>query len=170
MNYAPINRAAEFAQKAQINCEYKGQPYDVHNKGLREVLKRFGFKEETYPHLHAAGELHDVFEDTDATPQQALQYGIDKRPIMLALLVTDEPGKNRTEKKTKTYPKTASDPESIILKLADRITNVEKGGKHDMYKHEHPTFYKMLYKEDASKQTKRMWSYLNTIIGYDPKV
>jgi hypothetical protein len=40
----------------------------------------------------------------------------------------------------KTLPKTASNPDAIIVKLADRIANIEHGGKVEMYAKEYDEF------------------------------
>lgn len=165
INYAPINLARTFAQHAQKDMEYAGDPYDVHNQEVGDVLRRFGFNELTHLSLHVAKHLHDVFEDTDATPMDAMKAGIDPKGIRLAELVTDETGKGRVERKAKTYPKIASDQEAIILKLADRIANTERGGKLAMYKLEYPEFKKALYQpETMDGGTKRMWRYLDILM------
>lgn len=168
IDYTPINRASTFAQRAQKDCVYGelDEPYDVHNKNVRAVLRRFGYKEGQYTYFHVGAELHDVFEDTEVTPGDARKAGLNERGIQLAVLVTDEPGENRKERKVKTYPKIASDPEGIALKLADRIANIEyRGTKMKMYKAEYPEFRKALYQADKlGSKMNRMWKYLDTIM------
>ncbi len=166
INYTQINLARTFAQQAQKDIEYAGGPYDVHNQEVGEVLKRFGYNELSHPALHVAKHLHDVFEDTDMTPMDAVKAGIDPAGVRLAELVTDEPGETRKERKIKTYPKIASEMEAITLKLCDRIANVERDGKFSMYRQEYPEFKKALYQpKTMDKGTKRMWRYLDTILN-----
>ena len=70
--------------------------------------------------------MHDLFEDTAATPELMIGLGADPQAVAIAEKVTDEPGATRKERKLKTYPKIATDAEAIVLKLADRIANVER--------------------------------------------
>ncbi len=167
INYAPINRARTFAQLAQKDMRYGNEePYDVHNQEVGDVLRRFGYTELTNPSLHVAKHLHDVFEDTEAKPTDAMKAGLDPKGIRLAELVTDGPGKNRAERKASSFPKIASDQEALALKLSDRIANVERIGKLNMYKMEYPAFKAALYNpENMDKRLKRMWAYLDTILG-----
>lgn len=78
--------------------------------------------------------------------------------------VTDELGRNRKEKKEKTLPKTASNPDAIILKLADRIANIEHGGKVDMYRKEYQEFKGALFL-NTPNDGKSMWEYLDKLMG-----
>jgi hypothetical protein len=78
--------------------------------------------------------------------------------------VTDELGRNRKEKKEKTLPKTASNPDAIILKLGDRIANIEHGGKVDMYAKEYQEFKGALFLNTPA-DGKLMWEYLDILMG-----
>ena len=80
--------------------------------------------------------------------------------------VTDELGRDREEKKKKTLPKTASNPDAIILKLADRIANIEHGGKVDMYVKEYSEFKGALYL-NTPKDALPMWEHLDTLLKKD---
>lgn len=65
------------------------------------------------------------------------------------------------EKKQKTYPKIRSNPDAIIIKLADRIANVEWGGMTDMYTKEFAEFQDVLrIKDHATK----MWEHLEKLL------
>lgn len=133
-------------------------PYKKHLDDVVDVLKRFGF---TGKYI-VAGYLHDIIEDT------ALSYNKVKRVFGLEVAemvycVTDELGRNREEKKAKTLPKTASNPSAIILKLADRIANIEHGGKIDMYKKEYAQFREALY-DNTPEDAKPMWLTLERLL------
>ena len=75
-------------------------------------------------------------------------------------------GCNRKEKKEKTLPKTASNPSAIILKLGDRIANIEHVGKIDMYAKEYTEFKGALYLNTPSDGIK-MWEYLDKLLKID---
>lgn len=148
------------AVKAHSNQDYDGVfPYEKHTDDVVDILKRFGYSGK----FIVGGYLHDVMEDN------GLSYGKIKRHFgkevaEMVYCVTDELGRDREEKKRKTLPKTASNPDAIILKLADRIANVEHGGKNEMYREEHTQFRQALYDFTPSDALK-MWSHLDKILG-----
>jgi len=133
-------------------------PYEKHLDDVVEVLKRFGFS----GRFIIAGYLHDSIEDG------AISYNKIKRHFGLEIAemvycVTDELGRDRKEKKAKTLPKTASNADAIILKLADRIANIEHGGKIDMYAAEYKEFKGTLYLNTPASAIK-MWDYLESLL------
>lgn len=145
--------------QAHGNQVYDGiYPYKKHLDDVVEVLKRFGFSGKYI----VAGYLHDIIEDT------ALSYNKVKKHFGLEVAemvycVTDELGRDREEKKRKTLPKTASNPSAIILKLGDRIANIEHGGKIDMYKEEYDQFKGALYLNTPEDGVK-MWKHLDKLL------
>lgn len=145
--------------KAHGNQDYDGIfPYKKHLDDVVDVLKRFGFSGK----FIVAGYLHDIIEDTP------LSYNKVKRHFgfvvaEMVYCVTDELGRDRAEKKLKTLPKTASNPDSIILKLADRIANIEHGGKVDMYASEYEQFRGFLF-ANTPEQGKPMWAHLEKLL------
>lgn len=133
-------------------------PYKKHLDDVVEVLKRFGFSGKYI----IAGYLHDIIEDT------ALSYNKVKRHFgfevaEMVYCVTDELGRNRKEKKEKTLPKTASNPDAIIVKLADRIANIEHGGKIDMYRDEYEEFHQFLFAR-TPEGARDMWRHLEKLL------
>jgi (p)ppGpp synthase/HD superfamily hydrolase len=148
------------AVKAHSNQSYDEIfPYEKHLDDVVDVLKRFGFSGKYI----VGGYLHDVFEDTGISMNRVRAYFGDVVFKMICS-VTDEFGENRKEKKEKTLPKTASNPDGIILKLADRIANIEHGGKVDMYLKEYDEFKGALYLNTPS-DGKRMWEHLDSLLG-----
>lgn len=80
--------------------------------------------------------------------------------------VTDEPGKNRRERKQATYQKTKQSPAAVTLKLADRIANVAASkannpGLFQMYAKEYSEFQNQLYQESSNELTRNLWQELN---------
>jgi (p)ppGpp synthase/HD superfamily hydrolase len=160
MNFRDLRRLVDVAHGAQ---KYGDFHYLLHLEEVRDVLLRYGFTTEMFPILHQAAYLHDVFEDTNVPPDTMLQLGVDPEAVKLALAVTDEPGPNRKERKIATYGKISKMPAAIILKLADRIANVESGGKIDMYKEEYPTFKATLQVNDYAARS--MWEHLDKLLA-----
>lgn len=115
-----VKEAAYFAISKHGNQTYDGFPYYYHLEQVVDVLKEFEFTEDKYI---ISGYLHDVMEDYDASYNDVKDlFGDDIAEIVYA--VTDELGRNRKERKFKTYPKIKANKDAIIVKLADRLANV----------------------------------------------
>lgn len=117
------HRAKLFAESRHAGQTYgKTLPFIHHPTMVVATLKRFGITDQW---ILAAGWLHDILEDTPTTRSELVSYfggEVDK----LVWAVTDEQGKNRKERKTKAYAKIVEvGPRALIVKLADRIANVE---------------------------------------------
>lgn len=128
---------------------YGESPYVHHLSAVDQVLQPW--YDEAHP-LRIASWLHDAIEDGDA-----LFMDLEKMfgPIVANLVycVTNEAGINHKERAIKTYPKIAGCPDAIVLKLADRIANVEHSistfSYHGlMYVKEHPGFRKALFNDE----------------------
>lgn len=134
--------ARKFAVEAHGAQLYGDRPYSYHLDRVHDVLVRFG---QTQTELLTAGILHDVIEDT-ATNYSDVKLGFGFEVAELVYAVTDELGRNRQERHAKTYPKIKALSGAIVLKLADRIANVEHSvaqgddGKLSMYRKEQEGF------------------------------
>jgi guanosine-3',5'-bis(diphosphate) 3'-pyrophosphohydrolase len=147
------------AEKAHANQSYdKIFPYTKHTDDVVEVLKRYGYSGKYI----VAGHLHDTIED-DALSYKAIKTHFGIEVAEMVYCVTDEQGRDREEKKRKTLPKTASNPDAIIIKLADRIANLEHGGKIDMYAKEYVAFKEALY-NNTPTDAKIMWDDLEKLL------
>ena len=136
-------------------------PYYKHLDDVVDVMKRFGFSGK----FIIAALLHDIIEDTSLSYKKVKKYfGLEIAEMVYC--VTDELGRDRDEVHRKTLPKTASNPDAIILKLADRIANVEHGGKIDMYATEYKEFKGILYL-NTPKDALAMWDHLDTLLKKD---
>tara|TARA_R110000868_G_scaffold401649_2_gene677271 strand:- start:7479 stop:7910 length:432 start_codon:yes stop_codon:yes gene_type:complete len=114
--------------------------------------------------LQICGALHDTIEDCNISYNDIKDYfGEDVAEIVYC--VTDELGRNRTERKAKTLPKIASNSDAVIVKLADRIANIKHGGKVDMYVKEYSQFRDALKQPD--KMVEPLWDELDSIMGYN---
>ncbi len=160
--------AKDYGIKAHGYQTYGGLPYKKHLEDVSAVLTRFGYTEDNpigYL-LQPASFLHDCLEDCGKTYEELVSI-FGKQISDIVECVSDEEGDTRKERKSKTYTKTASNPNAIILKLADRIANVEnslsitKKKFLDMYKREHADFKQYLYYPGLSD---RMWFHLDELL------
>jgi len=164
-----VKEAAYLAISLHGTQTYDKHPYYYHLEQVVDVLKEFEFTEDKYI---ISGYLHDVMEDTAISYNDIKnQFGEEIAEIVYA--VTDELGRNRKERKAKTYPKIKANEDAIIVKLADRIANVRNSLKHKpemakMYAKEFEGFKEALYTPmdqiGYSISAQSMWIILENII------
>ena len=155
-----VAHSRALALRCHGDQRYGEHPYSYHLEQVAAVLTRFGLGT---PELLAAAWLHDVLEDTDANAADIAAAGIPARVVALVEAVTDEPGATRDERKAKTYPKTAALRDAVAIKLADRIANVEAGGKVERYAREHPAFRAALH--NPAHGLDALWRHLDVLFG-----
>ncbi len=145
--------------KAHGTQDYDGVfPYKKHLDDVVAVLERFGFSGK----FIIAGYLHDIIEDTEFSYNKVnIYFGYEIAEMVYC--VTDELGRNRVETKKKTLEKTASNSDAIIIKLADRIANIEHGGKIGMYAKEYNEFQSYL-RGVSHDSTIDMWKHLDELL------
>ena len=157
-----LHSAYRFAFEAHGDQVYGDvAPYIFHCVDVVKVLQRYGADED----LVIAGLLHDTLEDTDTT-YAMIECDFGKRVADLVYAVTNEPGANRAERHAKTYPKIVACQGATMLKLADRIANVEYSVAHNspqlgMYKKEYPGFKAALYQPNWYVA---MWDRLDALL------
>jgi len=157
--------ARNFAIEKHANQKYGDKPYIYHLDKVRSVCDEFDLNLPTT----IAAYLHDVLEDTDTTYEELVE-NFGERVAGIVYGVTDEEGATRKERKEKTYPKIASNYDSTLLKLADRISNIResiKDGRQDlveMYRSEHREFLKHLFCSDAQTNEMAMWIELENLL------
>jgi len=144
-------------------------PYRAHLQMVVDALKRFGVNDDE---MLCAAYLHDSIEDTTTSYGDVeKEQGVGVAELVYA--VTSELGRNRKERNVRTYPKIRANPRALILKLGDRIANVEfgiaNGGKTEMYAREFPDFYRELHKDfevetAESKVLDKMWKHLERLL------
>ena len=164
-----IEAIKAYAFKKHESQTYGDKPYSAHLEEVDAVIKRFSaeFTEQEFVVLQECSWLHDVIEDTGTTAAD-LECNFGSVVAETIHKVSDEPGKNRKERKAKTYPKIASSDLAIALKLADRIANVENCRKNNaslfgMYYKEHAEFRKQLF----NGRFALMWLHLDNLM--DPE-
>jgi len=161
------------AHRLHGDQKYGERPYSEHLDDVRRVLTRFGFTSELFPVLHMAADQHDVYEDhrKTAKPEMFLALGVPQRAIDIAMALRDGEGVNRRERQQSSYKKIAQDPDAVILKLADRIANIEASIAENsklqfMYAKEHRHFRDAL--ENANPAAAALWEHLNTLVESIP--
>lgn len=157
-----INNAKLFAVKNHGDQKYGDEfPYAIHLQACESVLLRFGL---TDAELRICAWLHDVLEDTVATYEDVELY-FGTRVASIVSAVTEPKGGNRAWRHSQTYPRIRLLKEAVIIKLADRIANVEFSGKRrDMYKKEYGEFKKALYLSSDPDVILQMWSHLDSLM------
>lgn len=158
-----LEEARRFAAERHVGQVYDKErrlPYTDHLDAVVLVLRRFGIAELA---LLVAGYLHDAVEDTPTTLEEvAARFG--DRVAALVGAVTNEPGRNRAERNRATYPKIRAVPGAVLVKLADRIANVEYGGRLvKMYADEYPSFRQALF---VTGECDGMWAHLDRLLGW----
>ena len=144
---------------------YDGYPYYYHLEDVVEILREFGFTEDKYI---IAGYLHDSIED-GATTYQKLKRKFGEEIAEIIYCVTDELGRNRKERKAKTYPKINSNKDAVIVKLADRIANMRNSNKTDspqkeMYQDEYIDFRNALSDHVNDLELQELWVELDNLL------
>ncbi|MFF0633718.1 HD domain-containing protein [Nocardia sp. NPDC004151] len=159
-----IEEAARcFARAAHGGQTYGGAPYSVHLAAVRDVLDDFGFSGD----LGVAAWLHDVLEDTAATGAELEgAFGVGVAELVWAVTGI---GGTREERNEDIYAKIAGCPSAVILKLADRIANVEASvGTRwfAMYASEQQAFRAHLGSIlDGEKAVGQMWARLEGVLA-----
>lgn len=148
------------------NHRYGPHEYVFHLDATVRVLERFGIHDQA---LIAAGYLHDVLEDCEEVTREQIEDLFGLRVGALVWAVTDEPGRNRKERKARTYPKIAATPGAVTIKLADRIANAEYSAFKDQAR------YKMYQKEQSEFEAAlldphdifnmKLWNHLESILA-----
>lgn len=161
-------RARMFAAVAHGAQTYNDEvPYTIHLEMVVKVLSRFGFED---PVMTCAAWMHDTIEDTNKNYNDIRdRFGMDVAELVYA--VTSELGRNRDERNKKTYPKIKGNVGATVLKLADRIANVEYGsatGSKMRFKYakEYPDFKAALrVEENEDPRVTNMWGHLDLLLG-----
>lgn len=155
-----VIKAKRFAEIAHAGKTYGSDlPYTVHLENVVNVLIRFGY---TDPILLSAAWLHDTMEDTGKSYNDIKNsFGVDVAEIVY--YVTDEKGRSRKERAERTYTELAKSKNinAKIIKLADRIANVEHKGLVDMYKKEYGKFRDYLF---VPNEIDVLWNHLDLLL------
>lgn len=171
-----IEKAIDFAQKAHADQLYgENQPYMHHLANAADIVE-FYLDKAPNEYVQAAF-LHDTLEDTDTSIDQ-LKEAFGDRVASLVFAVTDGEGVNRAARHAATYPKIRDCPGALLVKLADRIANIEYSilttnhSKLGMYVKEWSEFERELNppkntsNEPVAIAEMKMWVYLEDLMDH----
>ena len=156
-----LHNAREFAIKKHHGQKYGIYPYEIHLGNVVSILLRFSVlpNNQTNTNLLASAWLHDILEDTNVSIEE-LENKFGKTIVKIVFSLTDGNGADRREKKENMYNKLVNNQDGIIVKLADRIANVEFCLIHNNTK-----LYEM-YKIEQSQMEEKILPKINTKIAY----
>lgn len=132
-----------------------------HIRLTASIAESLGYDEE----IVIACILHDTLEDTVVSYNDIKKaFGLNIAEIVYC--VTDELGRNRTERKAATYPKIKRNWKAVAVKICDRIANVTHSkeynrDKYEMYRKEYNDFHANLNIEHSELQ--KGWDMLEDI-------
>lgn len=158
-------RALLVADKAHANQIYDIYPYGYHIRQVVKIAEELGYDES----IIVASALHDTLEDTELSYND-LKKAFGEEVAEIVYCVTDELGRNRKERKDKTYPKIRANWKATVVKICDRIANIEQSKEYNkslyqMYQKEHDNFCAMLMSPDHPHiETNKAWKRLNRLI------
>lgn len=160
-----IDKCLMVSDKVHAGQSYDIFPYSYHIRKTVLISQHYGFDEA----IQCACALHDSMEDGNLSYNDIKTYfGIEIAEIVFA--VTDELGRNRKERKAKTYPKIRANWKAVAVKLCDRIANIEHSKEYtpnmlEMYKKEHNDFKTSLFNPDHPEhELVKLWDHIETIL------
>ncbi|MCH2035214.1 MAG: HD domain-containing protein [Tenacibaculum sp.] len=162
--------ARNLAIKLHNNQKYGNCPYIVHLTNVVNVLLHFGTTLEEDV-LLMSGWLHDIIEDTNIDLNFIKNtFGEEVKEIVL--LVTNQNYSNKTneENKIETFKRIITNQNAIIVKLADRIANVEFSLLHSnidkitKYKKEQVLINMIFESNITTEKGNVLFNYLNKIM------
>lgn len=167
-NTSKLLECWDFASKHHKGQWYGSKPYMYHLKKVSDVALDLKFTDES---ILMSCLLHDIIEDTEISYKDVKEnFGEEVAEIVYC--VTDELGRSRKERKSKTYKKIRNNPKSIVVKLCDRISNItESMGSENynlklmkMYLDEHIDFVNGVSNEDSLDLTTKCWIKYHSVI------
>jgi len=157
--------AKEFALKSHKGQTYGTRDYSFHLEAVASIAKEFKLGEK----IIAACWLHDTIEDCKVTFQD-IKNVCGEEIAEIVFCVTDELGRNRKERKIKTYPKIKSNNDALCVKLCDRIANMQQSFLDNnenllaMYLKEHKEFKEVLFSDNSTETILLLWKRLEELV------
>lgn len=165
-----VSSAQSFAYAKHAGQNWGVGPYEDHLFHVYRMLAAV----EAPEHVLAAAFLHDVVEDTDTTLEEVRTlFGEEVASLVRAL--TKPKGVSRRAGAEKYYAQIASTPFATTLKLADRISNVEKSwferdSRLFMYRREYPLFREKLRVEPLDPTHYALWDSLDRNMCWEERL
>lgn len=156
-------RALLVSEKAHAGQSYDIYPYMYHILQVVKIAEELGYDDTVI----VSAALHDILEDAALSYGDILKsFGVEVAEVVYA--VTDERGRNRQERKMKTYPKIKANWRAVVVKVCDRIANLEHSREYNkdlfkMYLKESSDFKENLYfyNEETEKAWKRLFELIS---------
>lgn len=163
-----VQRAATLARLAHAGQRYADEPYTAHLEEVVAALREHGVDD---PQLIAAAWLHDVVEDTPVAPEAvAEEFGARVGSVVAAVSVP--PWDDADAAKRDSWTRIAATPGAVVVKLADRVANVRRGGPGARrYLAQQPAFREILSAADAGgfdAEAARLWASLESALAEVP--
>lgn len=154
--------ARTFATQAHGDQMYGPHLYVHHLDAVAELARPFGDAAEVTAYLH------DVKEDVAGLSLDALRERFGDEVTEAVDLLSDPPGANRKERKTKAYARLAGTTSrlALIVKPCDRLANMraclEDGNERllEVYRSEHEAFRAAAYRPGLCDE---IWSELDVL-------
>lgn len=153
-----LERALMVAERVHFGQSYNIYPYMYHIRQVVKIAQDLGYDEA----IVISCALHDVLEDTSLSYNDIKKaFGEEVAEIVFA--VTDELGRNRVERKMKTYPKIRANWKATVVKICDRVANMIHSKDYnrklfEMYQKEHDSFCDALLKDEHYRETAKAWA------------
>jgi (p)ppGpp synthase/HD superfamily hydrolase len=155
-----LQQVTEYATGKHIivNHNYGFKDYSYHLNMVCDVAEQFIYlvDVEERENVYCGCWVHDIIEDARETYNDVLQ-NTNETIANLAYALTNEKGKNRSERASDKYYKEMHDvPNAVFIKMCDRIANIthskNEGSKmFDKYKKENDNFIKKLYRPELQE-------------------
>ena len=163
-------KARNLALEKHKNQKYGIYPYEVHLTNVVNVLLHFGisFKDDV---LIMSAWLHDILEDSNISKSLlSISFGEEVKKIVELVSNCNDTAKTKNENKRTTFERIAINQKAIVVKLADRIANVEFSllhGNLDMlkkYEKEQILIDELIRTNITSNIGKELYEHLQKII------
>ena len=165
-------KARNLALEKHKNQRYGIYPYEVHLTNVVSVLLHFGFTFEEDELIISAAWLHDIIEDTAIDEAYvSTHFGEEICEIVSAVSNHRDEANTKLENKRITFSKIAINEKAIIVKLADRIANVEFSILHEnvklinKYKKEQLLIDELVAPKITTEKTQKMYTHLKKMIS-----
>lgn len=169
--HSQIKKAMEFAQKAHSNKMYDQYPYFKHLEDVYKVGIEHGYTEENHLDILVSLWLHDCMEDCGVSYSDLKKNFNEEVAENIKCVSDNNTLRNRKEKKEESYPRIKSRPDSVVIKLCDRIANTrnsitESGDSNSfssMYGKEYKLFRWNLHVPDHAG---KLWETLDKLMDW----
>jgi len=154
-------KLVQIAEQHHAGQQYDGKPYSFHLRQVEMVLFKFRFEINSSAwgiYLKALSRTHDIIEDTGVRPDALSKAGPEGLLRDTVLLSKTTPELKASAELY--YSRIATSESATLVKLADRIANVETGLKNRdakgkktfaKYQNEWPTMRKHLQVHPSAK-------------------